>query len=210
MIVEGANLFITEDARRLLEDAGVHVFKDSSANKGGVTSSSLEVFASLAVPPQEFDQLLTAKVDAAEPPAFYREYVECILERIEENCRDEFHVIWEANQNVEGDSKMLKSDASRRLSLEITSLQDHIAAAELDEGFIRQVLPLAIPPPILRHCGLEGVLARVPRPYVKAIVAYWLASKYIYKHGLAGANAFAFHEFMRSSGGASAGAKSRL
>jgi glutamate dehydrogenase len=202
MVVEGANLFITEDARRLLESTGVHVFKDSTANKGGVTSSSMEVFASLAVPPEEFERLLTARADAPEPPLFYSRYVDCILERIEENCRGEFSVIWEANQQAPvGDrtnSKMMKIDASRRLSQEITSLQDHIAAADLDESFMRQVLSLAVPPPILEHCGLDGVLARVPRPYVKAIVAYWLASKYIYRHGIHGANAFAFHEFLQS------------
>ncbi len=42
-IVEGANLFITQDARLRLEEAGVVLIKDASANKGGVTSSSLEV-----------------------------------------------------------------------------------------------------------------------------------------------------------------------
>lgn len=33
-IVEGVNLFITEGARQILEDAGVILFKDSSAYKG--------------------------------------------------------------------------------------------------------------------------------------------------------------------------------
>ena len=42
-IVEGANLFITQEARLKLEEKGVVLFKDSSTNKGGVMSSSLEV-----------------------------------------------------------------------------------------------------------------------------------------------------------------------
>ena len=33
-IVEGANLFFTQDARLQLEKAGVILFKDASANKG--------------------------------------------------------------------------------------------------------------------------------------------------------------------------------
>ena len=33
-IVEGANLFITESARHILEDRGVLLFKDASTNKG--------------------------------------------------------------------------------------------------------------------------------------------------------------------------------
>jgi glutamate dehydrogenase len=53
-IVEGANLFISEDARAVLEDAGIILFKDASTNKGGVTSSSLEVLAGLAMDDIEF------------------------------------------------------------------------------------------------------------------------------------------------------------
>lgn len=49
IIVEGANLFISQDARLALERCGVILIKDASANKGGVTSSSLEVFAGLAL-----------------------------------------------------------------------------------------------------------------------------------------------------------------
>lgn len=52
-IVEGANLydsqcvlansrFVTQEAKLRLEKAGCIVYKDASANKGGVTSSSLE------------------------------------------------------------------------------------------------------------------------------------------------------------------------
>ncbi|HTZ53273.1 MAG TPA: NAD-glutamate dehydrogenase domain-containing protein [Spirochaetia bacterium] len=48
-IVEGANLFITQEARLKLEDKGVVLFKDSSTNKGGVISSSFEVLAGLAL-----------------------------------------------------------------------------------------------------------------------------------------------------------------
>lgn len=36
-------MFITEEARIQLEKAGAILYKDASANKGGVTSSSLEV-----------------------------------------------------------------------------------------------------------------------------------------------------------------------
>ena len=38
-VVEGANLFFTQQARLALEKRKVILFKDSSANKGGVTSS---------------------------------------------------------------------------------------------------------------------------------------------------------------------------
>lgn len=211
MMVEGANLFCTEDARRKLEEAGVHVFKDSSANKGGVTSSSLEVLASLAMTPQDHDRFCSIPSDDAPCPEFYSQYVEEIIRRIEENCTDEFKVIWEATQDsgepdqphvqrgsaMPGDKvRLLKIDASRKLSQEITLLQDHIAEAELTDELIHAVLPLALPKLLVDHCGMDRLLARLPPAYVKATVAYWLASKYVYEHGVLRSSSFAFHSFM--------------
>ncbi len=45
---------VTQDAREVIEKAGVVMFKDASANKGGVTSSSLEVLAALVLTDEEF------------------------------------------------------------------------------------------------------------------------------------------------------------
>jgi glutamate dehydrogenase len=66
-IVEGANLFISENARVLLEESGVILFKDASANKGGVTSSSLEVLACLALSDEEFSKHLTVSENGIVP-----------------------------------------------------------------------------------------------------------------------------------------------
>ncbi|KAJ2418558.1 NAD-dependent glutamate dehydrogenase, partial [Coemansia sp. RSA 2524] len=70
-VVEGANLFFTQDARLRLEKAGVHLFKDASANKGGVTSSSLEVLAALSLTDDEFGRLMCKQSDGS-LPAFYQ------------------------------------------------------------------------------------------------------------------------------------------
>ena len=48
-IIEGSNMFITDAARNILQDAGCILFKDTSTNKGGVTSSSFEVLAALSL-----------------------------------------------------------------------------------------------------------------------------------------------------------------
>ena len=71
MIVEGANLFFSDAARRALEDAGVHLFKDASTNKGGVTSSSLEVLAALALTDSDHSALMTYNpANLGDPPEF--------------------------------------------------------------------------------------------------------------------------------------------
>lgn len=55
LIVEGANLFITSQARKALYDeAGVVIIKDSSANKGGVITSSYEICSAMLLSDDEF------------------------------------------------------------------------------------------------------------------------------------------------------------
>lgn len=55
LIVEGANLFVTAEARqRLYDEAGVRIVKDSSANKCGVITSSYEICAAMMLTEDEF------------------------------------------------------------------------------------------------------------------------------------------------------------
>ena len=54
VIVEGANSFITPDARSELQKRGVVIMRDASANKCGVISSSYEILANLMLSDQEF------------------------------------------------------------------------------------------------------------------------------------------------------------
>ena len=80
-IVEGANLFITEPARNFLQDNNVMLFKDASTNKGGVTSSSLEVLAGLSMTDDEYRQHMQA--DAKNNvPEFYARYVDQVCSRL--------------------------------------------------------------------------------------------------------------------------------
>jgi len=69
-IVEGANLFVTEAVRPKLQQGGMMIFKDASTNKGGVTSSSLEVLAALAVPESEFLKNFTQQKDGSLPKIY--------------------------------------------------------------------------------------------------------------------------------------------
>lgn len=49
---------------------GMMLFKDASTNKGGVTSSSLEVLAALAVPDSEFLNNFTIQQDGVVPKLY--------------------------------------------------------------------------------------------------------------------------------------------
>lgn len=192
-IVEGANLFITQAARLHLESQGVILFKDSSANKGGVTSSSLEVLAALALSDEDFTKHMCV-TDQNNPPPFYKEYVEEVQRVIEENARLEFECIWEENKRT-GVPKSIISD---QLSNNINQMADQMEHSQFweDKELRKIILSKSFPKVLLNALGYEQITKRVPVAYQKAIFHSYLASRFIYKYGTTPSQ-FAFFEFMK-------------
>jgi glutamate dehydrogenase len=157
-IVEGANLFITQDSKLRLEKAGCILFKDASANKGGVTSSSLEVLASLSFNDEEFVQNMCVHEDGT-VPEFYQAYVKQVQEIIKENATLEFEAIWREHEQT----GVLRSVLSDRLSVAITRLDEELQQTELWDNVAlrRSVLGDALPRLLLNKIGLDTILERV-------------------------------------------------
>ncbi|KAI9028228.1 Glutamate/Leucine/Phenylalanine/Valine dehydrogenase-domain-containing protein [Phycomyces nitens] len=193
-IVEGANLFFTQEARLRLEKAGVVIFKDASANKGGVTSSSLEVLAALAFDDAGFAQHMCVK--DGKVPAFYQAYVKEVQEIIERNAAIEFDALWREHIKT----KLPISLLSDELSVAIVQLNDQLQGTGLWENqkLRSAVLRSAFPKLLLETLGLDTLQKRVPVAYVKAIFGAYLASQFVYKYG-AQPDHFAFFEFMREN-----------
>jgi glutamate dehydrogenase len=164
-IVEGANLFITQEAKLRLEKAGCIVFKDASANKGGVTSSSLEVLASLSFSDKEFLTHMCVGADGT-VPQFYQDYVRQVQKIIQQNARLEFEAIWREHQET-GVANSILSD---RLSTAITKMDEELQGTELwnNVELRRSVLSDALPSLLLRDIGLDAIMERVPVNYLKA------------------------------------------
>jgi glutamate dehydrogenase len=190
-IVEGANLFISQEARIFLENKGVVLFKDASANKGGVTSSSNEVLAALSMNNEEFEKNMQIKDGVV--PEFYKIYVQYVIEKITSNASKEFECLWREHQKT-GKNVSLLSD---EVSYKINSLNDSITASSLWENkeFVTKVMNEALPPPLIKLLGLEKIMERVPENYLRAIFGAHLACNYIYSYGLL-ATEFEFYEFM--------------
>lgn len=193
VIVEGANLFLTQQARLRLEQKGVILYKDASANKGGVTSSSLEVLASLAMTDQEFDELMCVKDGAV--PEFRKRYVDQILDSIRRNAAQEFELIWREWERT-GVPRAVLSD---RVSEKINLVKDAVTRSELarDEALVVSVLKCCLPPVLVERIGLEQLIERAPRAYFTALFASRLAAKYVYAHGLE-ANEVDFYTMLNS------------
>ncbi len=179
-IVEGANLFITQDAKLRLEAAGCILFKDASANKGGVTSSSLEVLASLSFDDEGFVQNMCVGADG-NPPEFYKAYVKAVQEKIKSNARLEFEAIWREQK----ETKIPRSTLSDTLSVAITKLDEELQKTDLwkNEKLRRSVLADALPKLLIDKIGLDLIIERVPDNYLRAIFGSYLASRFVYEFG---------------------------
>lgn len=157
-LVEGANLFITQDAKLRLEKAGCILYKDASANKGGVTSSSLEVLASLSFDDESFVQHMCVDANGV-APEFYNAYVAGVQKIIQNNARLEFEAIWREHQAT-GTPRSILSDT---LSNAITKLDEELQNTDLwhNVAFRQSVLSEALPPLLLQKIGLEKIVERV-------------------------------------------------
>ncbi|KAM5353935.1 hypothetical protein ACJ41O_000585 [Fusarium nematophilum] len=191
-LVEGANLFITQDAKLRLEAAGCVLYKDASANKGGVTSSSLEVLASLSFDDAGFEENMCHNAQGV-APQFYQDYVKQVQLKIQENARLEFEAIWREHEET-GTPRSLLSD---KLSVAITDLDEKLQHSDLwdNEKIRRSVLHDALPRLLLEKIGLDTMISRIPESYLRSIFGSYLASRFVYEFG-SNPSQFAFYDFM--------------
>jgi glutamate dehydrogenase len=183
-IVEGANLFITDAARMYIQDKGVTLFKDASTNKGGVTSSSLEVLAGLIMDDEQFREHMCVGTDGS-VPEFYEQYAQEICEIVESNAAKEFEYIW---ANAYGGPKQLRkrsTETTDSLSAAINNLNDTVGASDLyeDAALRSKILASHIPKCMIEKVGMEQILDRVPENYLKAIFSMRIAAQFIYEYG---------------------------
>lgn len=194
-VVEGANLFFSQQARFFLEKKGVVLYKDSSTNKGGVTSSSLEVLAGLSFTDQEYiDNMIFTD---GKPSAFYNAYVKNIQLKICENAAAEYNCIakdWSYNKG----SKM-RTQISDELSTTLNKLQDELENSDLYDNVAsrRNVLARAFPKTLIDKVGLDTLMARLPEHYLRAAWSAWVSSNYIYSSGLQATSVDFFHFFSK-------------
>jgi len=173
VIVEGANSFLTPAARKLLQEAGVVVLRDASANKCGVISSSYEIIGNLLLDEQEF-------VSNRE------EYVRDVLDILERRASDEANLILRRHREESG--KRTFTDISEAISVEINSHKASLfeffeANPHLcDEPPYRSALLAHLPRIIRDTREFRGRIARLPPKYRSAILAAEIGTTMVYRH----------------------------
>jgi glutamate dehydrogenase len=170
-IVEGANLYLTPDARAELEKKGVIIIKDSSANKGGVICSSLEVLTSLILTEEEF---------LKEKPTLIPQ----VLSFIEEKASLEAHLLLSAK----GSKPLTEvSDLiSKRINTFTYQILDYLESKDLptdpNNPLIKALIDHCLP--LFREKYQDRILKGIPPIHQKAIIACRIASQIVYTKGL--------------------------
>ncbi|HEY5514043.1 MAG TPA: NAD-glutamate dehydrogenase domain-containing protein [Geomonas sp.] len=170
-IVEGANSFITPEARLQLQKRGVIIMRDASANKCGVISSSYEIIANLLLTEAEF---LAEK----------ERYVRDVLEILEKRAADEARLILKRRRE---NPALICTEISDALSGEINA---HYATIF---GFFQNRPHLCLQPiyrrAILSHLPrmlreepkYAGRIKNLPPKYLFAILAAEIGSSLVYR-----------------------------
>ena len=171
VIVEGANSFITPEARLNLQRRGVLIMRDASANKCGVISSSYEIIANLLLSEAEF---------LAEKERYVHDVLE-ILETLSE---------WEARLILERRRRnpaLFCTEISDAISREINghyarlfSFFQQRPELCLQPRFRRTILGHL--PRLLRETpAYRRRITRLPRKYLFAILAAEIGSSMVYR-----------------------------
>lgn len=172
-IVEGANLYLNPKARRFLEEKGVFIIKDSSANKGGVICSSFEVLCGLALDESTF---LKHK----------EKLVAEILERIKQCASNEADLLLNTHKKTGEFLTSISDRISERINQYTYQLLDSLDLIPLStdpqDPMIRCFLNYCLP--TLRDLFATELLKEIPEHHKKAIIACYLASYIVYTKGL--------------------------
>ncbi len=174
-VVEGANIFISPEARDKLQEHGVLIVHGSSANKTGVICSSYEILAGLALGEKRFMSIK-------------KRYVAEVLSILEIRARDEGRLMLREHRSHGGNVPL--TQITLQLSKEINTVTD-----AFNEALCQQNTPVADDPElaelylsycpaVLREKFREEMLRNVPRRHQYALVAAHAASRIVYAEGV--------------------------
>jgi glutamate dehydrogenase len=186
VIVEGANSFLTPEARARLQEAGVVVLRDASANKCGVISSSYEIIGNLLLSAPEF-------------LAHKEEYVHDVLEILEQRAADEARLILRRHREEGG--KRSFTEISDAISLEINANKARLFAffesrRDLAGRPIFRKALLAHLPRLVREPPWRDRIEGLPPKYRSAILAAEIGTAMVYRQGLEPDFAAALEEYV--------------
>nr|MBW4056780.1 amino acid dehydrogenase [Pseudomonadota bacterium] len=171
VIIEGANSYLTPDARIQLQKSGVVLMRDASANKCGVISSSYEIIANLLLTEREFMEQK-------------EHYVDDVLAILEKRAADEARLI--LVRQKESCGTLLYSEISETISRNINSFYSRLfeffsARPELClQAPFRQAVLNHLPRMMRESAAYRSRIRKLPQKYLCAILAAEIGSSLVY------------------------------
>ncbi len=171
VIIEGANSYITPEARVQLQKSGVVLMRDASANKCGVISSSYEIIANLLLSEREFMEQK-------------ERYSGDVLTILEKRAADEARLI--LRRRAESGGTLLCSEISETISQNINALYSRLfeffsARPELClQAPFRQTILSHLPRMLRESAAYRQRIRKLPRKYLCAILAAEIGSSLVY------------------------------
>jgi glutamate dehydrogenase len=169
IIVEGANLYLDDQAREELQSLGVLIVKDASANKCGVICSSYEILAGLICGPEEFKGIK-------------EDLVVDVMAKLVARAKKEARLLIGSEQ---GDAIALSdrvSDAINRWTdLIIQELQCSCSDKEY-QALLLEVVRITAPETLKKNYTAR--IITLPKLYKDAMIASTLASSLVYHRGV--------------------------
>ncbi|WP_319543546.1 NAD-glutamate dehydrogenase domain-containing protein [uncultured Pseudodesulfovibrio sp.] len=174
-LVEGANIFISAEARAEMEKAGVLAVPGPSANKTGVICSSYEILAGLILSEEEFLEIKD-------------EYVAQLIDILRDRARSEARVLMREFKLAGG--KRTITQLSFELSESINSLADRVAEVlndsvdrVADDPQLVEVL-LSYCPAVFAEKYRDRIVNDIPRGHQLALLASFVSAKMLYQEGM--------------------------
>lgn len=172
-IIEGANLYLTNEAREALEKKGVLIVKDSSANKAGVICSSLEVQAGLILSEKEFIE---------EKPKLMKD----VFAFIEDKAGKEASLLLKTHEKTKMPLTQISDQISEKINTYMYQILDYLEPIDLQkhpDPFLFKCLELYCLP-LFREKYRERIFANIPPIHQKAMIACFVAAKLVYERGI--------------------------
>lgn len=174
-LVEGANIFISKDARAEMEKVGVLAIPGPSANKTGVICSSYEILAGLILSETEFLEIKDV-------------YVKELLDILRARARAEARVLMREFKMAGGKSTI--TELSYQLSDSINALADRVAVV-LEEEVTSVAADPQLSNVVLSYCPAilvekygDRIVNDLPYKHQLALIASFVSAKMLYQEGI--------------------------
>lgn len=182
IIVEGANVFFEDAARDIIASKGILQIKDSTANKGGVTSSSIaEVLTSFLLG-DKYEEILVKNHKTKV------KLVKSVFSIIEKNAINETEMLINLSRKTGKSLHQLSIETSKMIIDMQEFLYSKLKLILKNKKLIEKIIASYVPEALVDMLGIKKIIRifnkKELQPYRDAIITKKISQTCLYKHPL--------------------------